>query len=176
MEVSCNCLGMLAFFAPLLGMATNVLTQIVIAQVSGNVGRSIIAGALLGLAASIAIFTQSAPYTGGELTARAIIMLLTYASLAFCFWATLNLNITSLRIRMLREMLLRPNHEITPASLENEYKPGELVERRIARLLAGGQIAGDKETGYRTAHKGILMIAMTIEVMRTIVIPNEDDI
>jgi len=173
MGASCDCAGIIAFAIPFVGMTANVLTQMALAHATGRLSRSIISGALIGLLLTNLLFALLTPYSGQEWLARFTVAMITYIGLAFCFWATLNLNITSLRIRMLREMLVRPNHEITLSELEGQYKPGELVERRIARLLAAGQIKGSYETGYSIERKGVLTIAKLTVLMRRIVIPEK---
>jgi hypothetical protein len=89
--------------APLSGLVFAVLTQIAVVHVSrGKVGASIIIGIIGGLAvtlAAIALGRAEAPGATGGFVDTWLLGAATYLALAFGFWAFLNLNITSIRIR-----------------------------------------------------------------------------
>jgi hypothetical protein len=57
----------------------------------------------------------------------------TFLALAFGFWTFLNLNITSMRIRILRE-LLRAGGCMALSDMAEIYTPAERLRRRLERL------------------------------------------
>src|SRR6202044_731040 len=63
----------------------------------------------------------------------------TYVALSFCFWAFINLNLTSIRIRALRH-LLQVGGTATISDLLETYSDSERLQRRLMRLRNGGQI------------------------------------
>jgi hypothetical protein len=90
----------------------------------------------------------------------------TYLTLSFCFWTFLNLNITSLRIRVIRE-LLQAGGAIAVVELLASYSDAERLQRRLARLLNGRQIEL-VDGNWRLRSSLILIIARCIDVNRTI--------
>jgi len=93
----------LVTFAPVIGLLADVITQIGCAKAFRRITLSIVAGVLCGLAAT-ATCTVLGP-TSPHRFASAATAILTYLPLACGYWTFLNLNITSLRVRMLREIL-----------------------------------------------------------------------
>ena len=87
-------------------------------------------------------------------------------TLSFCFWTFLNLNITSLRIRVIRE-LLQAGGAIAVVELLASYSDAERLQRRLARLLNGRQIEL-VDGNWRLRSSLILIIARCIDVNRTI--------
>ncbi len=122
--------------APVFGLATNVIVQALCAHVVKRLGVSIIAGFLGGLAVSITIAAYASPLPGAWLTSA-----ITFIALGFGYWSFLNLNVTSLRIRILRELLALPS--LSRESLAQQYNADEFLRRRLARLIAGNQARRD---------------------------------
>ena len=123
--------------APLAGLALTVLAQIVVVHASrGKVGASIIIGIFCGLAvtlAAIALGRAETPGATGGFADTWLLGVTTYLALAFGFWAFLNLNITSMRIRMLRQ-LLRAGGHMALSDMAVSYTPAERLRRRLERL------------------------------------------
>jgi hypothetical protein len=150
--------------APLFGLCCDVAAQIVCAHVLRKTGLSIIAGAAVGLIATAAVLAgssaSSAEWIGG---------LVTYLALAFGYWAFVNLNITSLRIRMLRE-ILNSSDGISQADLVAEYSPEEFLRRRLARLKNAGQLSYDGDR-WRLESGNLLVLARTLDAFRAVLLP-----
>jgi hypothetical protein len=91
----------------------------------------------------------------------------TYIALAFGFWAFLNLNMTSLRIRMLREML-HAKRNMTRAELLDRYSPDEFLRRRLARLERSGQLM-IKDGGYSLRSRNLLYASYCVNFLRSLV-------
>ena len=162
--------------APLAGLALAVLTQIVVVHVSGGkVGASIIIGILGGLAATLAAIGLGRAETSGATGGFVDTWLLggaTYLAFAFGFWAFLNLNITSMRIRMLRQ-LLRAGGHMALSDMAVSYTPAERLRRRLERLEKGGQIM--REDGrWQLRSWQVLAVARCVEAWRSFILPCRD--
>lgn len=94
---------------------------------------------------------------------------LIYLTFSFCFWAFLNLNLTSLRIRILKELYLHPQG-LSRLSLTERYSPEELLLRRIQRLKANGQIV-TKQDKLQLQSKQLLVIYLIIQGLRILILP-----
>jgi hypothetical protein len=162
--------------APLAGLALTVLTQITVVHVSrGKVGASIVIGILGGLAVTLAAITLARVETPGAADGFVDTWLLggaTYLALAFGFWAFLNLNITSMRIRILRE-LLRAGGRMALSDMAAFYTPAERLRRRLERLEKGGQIMCENDR-WRLASWQVLAIARCVEAWRSFIVPRRD--
>ena len=160
--------------APLAGLALTVLTQILVAHLSrGKVGASIMTGILAGLAVTLAVIAlgrAETPRATGEFVDTWLLGAATYLALAFGFWAFLNLNITSMRIRILRE-LLRAGGRMALSDMAVLYTPAERLRRRLERLEKGGQIM--REDGrWLLGSWQVLAIARCVEAMRSLLFPS----
>ena len=162
--------------APLAGLALTVLAQIAVAHVSrGKVGASIIIGIFCGLAVTLAVIALGRGETSGAPGGFVDTWLLgvaTYLALAFGFWAFLNLNITSMRIRILRE-LLRAGGHMALSDMAVFYTPAERLRRRLERLEKGGQIMCE-DGRWRLRSWQVLAIARCVEAWRGFILPRRD--
>jgi len=159
--------------APVAGLAVNVALQFAgIRILPGRLAASIIAGAIFGLAATfvlISLALAQLPTPGTGMVDAWSVGTLTYLTLAYGFWAFLNLNITSLRIRMLRTILLAGG-SIEKKALLDQYTPEERLRRRLQRLENGGQIR--RQNGrWRLNSRLLLVLARCVEVLRAVVMP-----
>jgi hypothetical protein len=162
--------------APLAGLAFAVSAQITIVHVSrGKVGASIIIGILGGLVATLAAIAlgraETAGATGGFVDTW-LLGVATYLALAFGFWAFLNLNITSLRVRILRQ-LLRAGGHMALSDMAESYTPAERLRRRLERLEKGGQIMCENGR-WRLRSWQVLAIARCVEAWRSFILPCRD--
>lgn len=164
--------------APLAGLAVNVAIQTGLLRVARGyrVGRSVVAGFFTGVIAA-SLMTQAGldampvrfPLDPlGYWTTNII----AYLALAFCYWAFLNLNITSLRIRILRELLAAPNHALPLDALASAYRPDEMLERRLKRLINVGQ-AREQDGRYVLAARQFLLLARCVESFRALILPKQ---
>lgn len=162
--------------APLAGLALTVLAQIVVVHASrGKVGASIIIGIFCGLAvtlAAIALGRAETPGATGGFADTWLLGVTTYLALAFGFWAFLNLNITSMRIRMLRQ-LLRAGGHMALSDMAVSYTPAERLRRRLERLEKGGQILCE-DGRWRLKSWQVLAIARCVEAWRSFILPCRD--
>src|SRR5262245_23368929 len=95
------------------------------------------------------------------------LLALTCAALAVAFWAFLNLNVTSLRIRMLRE-LLHSDHGMTRAELFDRYSAEEFLRRRLARLERSGDFAL-VDGHYSIGSRKLLYVDHCLKILRAVI-------
>jgi hypothetical protein len=159
--------------APVAGLVSNALAQIVVAHVfRKQIGKSILAGILCGFGVTLAVTWLGAtkePDVGWQFFDVWLLGVATYLALSFGFWVFLNLNITSIRIRILRE-LFRAGGSIALADFLGLYSPAERLHRRIQRLEKGGQLIRIGDC-WRLGSWQVLLIARCIEALRTLVLP-----
>ncbi len=157
--------------APVLGLAVNAIVQIACAHATHRIGLAIAAGALGGLVATALIAAGSASSDPGLIAKLGdwTLAVLTYAALAFGYWAFLNLNRTSLRIRILRELLGHPAG-ISPAEFAQEYSADELLQRRLQRLEGGGHLSC-RDGRWRLQSNKLLATARVIDAVRALILP-----
>jgi hypothetical protein len=125
---------------------------------------------LSGLTAGLAAFWYIVPE--GILNASVWASLCSYLALSFCYWAFINLNLTSLRIRLVRELLKEKGYALSTDKIMQRYSPQELVDRRIERLEKSNQIkrSGDK---WILLSKKLMFIILTITVLRKLIMPQK---
>jgi hypothetical protein len=159
--------------APLLGLAANVLAHLAAANAArGKVGVSMMAGTACGLAITLAATyagSAAAPGLRVDLFDTWLLGIASYLALSFGFWAFLNLNLTSMRIRMLRETF-RAGGSIPLAILLERYAPAERLRRRLERLAKGGQLV-KLDGRWRLRSRHLLVVAQCLRLMRVIVLP-----
>ena len=73
---------------------------------------------------------------------------LSYVFLGFCFFNAINLNISSLRIRMLKEYRGQSQLPLSDSLLMARYNVREMLDVRLKRLEAGRQIHRSGERFY----------------------------
>lgn len=157
-------------FAPIIGLGTNCLTHIVCRKLFGlRISFSLAGGFLLGLLVVAVIVATYVPALAStaDLAGLWTTLGLTYVALAFGFWAFLNLNMTSLRIRMLRE-LLHSEHGMARAELFGRYSAEEFLRRRVARLERSGDLAL-VDGHYSLGSRKLLYLDHCLKILRAVI-------
>ncbi len=158
--------------APVTGLAINTSSQIFGVHILRlRLSYSIIAGMLSGSLATVTILLGVYASHPNFLDLADIFCVgsLTYLALAYGFWTFLNLNITSLRIRVVRA-LLRAGGIMTVDDVNKQYGPAERLTRRLERLRNGKQIRQEGDR-WQLNSPGVLAIARCIETLRLLVMP-----
>jgi hypothetical protein len=129
---------------PVIALTLNVAVQLMVARAcrQGGLVRSIAAGFGAGLAGLLALGACVAILQGGPWHDRAAILLVNvgaYVALSFCFFAFLNLGVTSIRIRLFSE-LLHSRHGLSMEQVLSLYDYRKIIELRLERLLKRGQV------------------------------------
>ena len=155
--------------APVIGLVRTVCCQWLVLRLSHgkNFFLSIITGLLSGITLTLALTLSD---SAGATTWLVIVNLVTAFSLGFCYWAFLNLNITSLRIRILRELLQSPKHQMTHEYLHSQYGEGEMLDRRLRRLVETNQIKLS-DGRYMLYPTPLLLLTDVLSFLRRIIIP-----
>jgi hypothetical protein len=159
--------------APFFGGCAEILVYLVLVHTIGRRNLSLLAGILVG--ALVAGWSATAGLSAGEWTAPdrvgyTLAVALAFAAITFCFWALINLNVTALRIRVLREIWLAPGHELPAADLESRYNVDAIFDVRVRRLADLGHLALDGGR-VRLAKSTLVTIGKAINLIRSIVIP-----
>jgi len=159
--------------APLVGLAIDCVAQIAIAHLAKRASFSITVGAACGLAATIGLvaFSQASGTSGVGIL---ILDILTYVALAFGYWVFLNLNLTSVRIRLIREMLHRPSG-ISREELLRRYSAEEFLRRRLERLQQGSRQFSYTDGRWYLRKRSLLFAALTLNALRALIIPKQAD-
>jgi hypothetical protein len=145
-----------AALAPVAGLAVNCLTHIAVTRLGrgGPLGKIMIGFAVgLVVTAGLCVAALASMEIGAaDAVALAALSLATYAALGFGYWSFVNLNMTSLRIRLLQEVQDSPGG-LSAAEVGRRYGSEEMLRRRLERLLGNGQYterAGRFFLGKRT--------------------------
>ena len=156
--------------APLFGLAAYCVTHVLVCRLVAHRGRyfplwvGFLAGLggslLLGVAASV--LASDPPADGAALQG---LNLLTYLALAFGYFNFINLNIASLRIRMVEE-LLEAGGSMSRQELLACYNSNEVASVRLARLLRGGHLREEQGRYYSGKALKFLLVAKIFDGLR----------
>lgn len=98
--------------------------------------------------------------------------LFSYMCLSFCFWAFINLNLTSIRLRLFREMLNEHPRPISLDRLTSSYSDAEVIGRRVDRLLLKGHLKKDRDRLY-VARGELITVLKLIRFLRKLIVPSK---
>jgi len=153
--------------APLLGQAVGVIAQIGFHLLFPQkpIVFSYAAGFLCGAIASLLTLSASGMSVG---LPDAVVCLLTFGGLNYCYANFVNLNFTSLRIRLLKELLDSGGTE-SVAEIARKYGSRAILQRRIERLVDWGQLerAGDR---YRAQAGSFLRLALFFTAVKKVML------
>jgi hypothetical protein len=129
----------LLVLASVLGLAIDCACHVLVARWTS--GRRLALAVVLGIGAgaivTVACTLIALGRPGGhvlEATIWVAFNLLIYVALAYGYFNFFNLNVASLRLRILAELLER-HQGLTEAELTAEYNASELLDKRLARLV-----------------------------------------
>lgn len=156
--------------APLAGQTLNTLAHLALSRATDRHGLSVGLAALLGaaLAAGLAVAGLAA---AGATPLETLVLLAvdaaTYGALAFGYWGFVNLNVTSIRIRLVKE--LDERGAIDRAELQGRYDPRAIAAARVERLLRYGQLV-ERDGRLRLRGRTLLAVALTVEALKHVVL------
>lgn len=103
----------------------------------------------------------------------AMVNVITYSALSYCYFHFVNLGETARRIRIVRE-LYKAKNGLSMKELLSIYNAREMVEMRISRLLNSGQIIC-KNNKYYVGKPVILFISKIIIMMKIIILGKKSE-
>jgi hypothetical protein len=130
---------------PILGLAVDIVTQFILCRVRGSGGHlrnqfiSFGAG-LASAAAALLLFLSRADAGWPDLVGYFTLYIVTYSFLGFCFFNVINLNVSSLRIRIIREIYGQRPLAVPSAVIKAKYSVSDMLDARLLRLESGGQL------------------------------------
>lgn len=161
----------LLVLAPVDGMIAYCVAQIAIARTIRRPYFSLGLGCVLGLVvtlwnslAALARMQVDAGDGFGFLTLNS----LTYLALAFGYFNFVNLNIASLRIRILEE-LLASDGRMSADSLLASYNTDKMIVARLDRLVSGGHLV-KKDGRFYSGKLTFLLLARFFDFMRPVIL------
>jgi hypothetical protein len=162
----------LTTLAPITGIVVNAALQLLVAHTMRRTGLAIIIGFVGGLAATLIQTASNISQATTLADAIAVwpVVVLSYLGLSYNYWVFINLNITSLRIRTLRD-LLHQSQGVPLSQLTAQYSVEEMLDRRLERLEHGKQIAYADGRWQLVSGRVLLLLHRTLGVMRAIVLP-----
>lgn len=162
--------------APIIGLAVNAAFQVLTLRVFRQTFNfSIIAGMLSGIGITCGITLAALNVPSEDGLPLFLMNTATALALSFCYWNFLNLNMTSLRIRMLKELWRAPSGSMSPAELLAIYHPREMLDRRLKRLAAKKQIRLESGRYYAQGTWAAAMVHI-IALLRWIILPSRKDL
>lgn len=145
----------LLVLSPLIALVVNVMATM-LTGFKYSTMRSVVVGLCCGLWFDLLMNASDGVW----------ISVFTYLALSFCFFAYLNLNLTSIRIRIIREILPYPAGTSIHAL---GYTPDEAFMRRLTRLQAAGHINKVDGRWYLQARKFLPFVVISGFLRRLII-------
>lgn len=159
--------------AALAGLGLNFLTHLLTAVLTAGrrVGLSVLTGVCAGLVGTAVLTTVGLSALKPELVdavAFATLNLAIYLALAFGYFNFVNLNMTSLRIRVLLE-LLEAREGLSREDVLQLYNAEELLERRLARLKRQGYLV-EQQGRFCRRGSSLLLLARGMTMLKWVVL------
>jgi hypothetical protein len=165
---------LLLLLAPAAGLLTDVLLQAALPRLATRSGHIRLQFFSFGAGAVTTVILLAAmmyrwPFTAPDRAGYFVLHFLIYACFGFCFFNVISANVSSLRVRILKEMLARHPAPMGNAALRAQYSAREMLAARLARLERGGQI--DARAGrYYLRKKSIALIGGFFAALRRLLL------
>jgi hypothetical protein len=137
--------ALLLLVAPAAGLLVDVALQAVLARLvmrAGPIRLQFLSfgagGFVAGILLAAMLFRWS--FTVADRAGYLVLHMLIYACFGFCFFNVISANVSSLRVRILKEMLAQDPAPMGNSALSAKYSAREMLLSRLARLESGGQI------------------------------------
>lgn len=156
-------LPLLLLGAPVLGLAANVLCQVVVSRLPlalGPVRRQFASFGGGGLVTLLGLgFVLPGSGLGlADAAGYFLLHSLGYAFAGFIFFNVINMNVSSLRVRILKEYLQVDPAPLAESVLREKYSARGMLAARLERLHAGHQLTR-RNGRYYLQPGGVLVIA-----------------
>ncbi len=162
---------------PITGLAGLVVVHLFLVRILGTRGflvpflmAFLVGGLLGGVLNTLALRSlQKGP---ADAVALSLLNGLAYLALGFVYFNLVNMNLTSLRIRLLRELLERQPTGVGRDELMEKYGPEEILMLRLERLTRSGHLVR-RGGRYYTGKRGIVLIAMVFDFLKRLILPRK---
>ena len=161
----------LLVLAPILGMTSNIFVHILVSRF--NQGRSqikcLIFGFVFGLVC-IVVLSLAANYrqvNSLDFVAYLLSGCIAYSALAYVYFHFININIASLRIRILQEVIDCPDG-LTQEGILSRYNVKQMLDNRIDRLVDSKQLMLQQNIYYLGSNRTFLILFWFFEALKFI--------
>ena len=156
--------------APMLGFAVDMLTHAILARIFPGGAHVRIQFVSFGfgmvVAAAVLIYLLwQFPFSSADRIGYLLLHTMIYICLGFGLFNVINANVSSLRVRMLKEYLSADPAPLTDTAMFARYPAGEILAARLARLTAGEQIYS-KQGRYYPREGGVALIGRFFAALR----------
>lgn len=157
---------MLQALSPVLALAANCITQILICRISKSLLKSVYVGFLAGLG----VYTLR-----NGLSAEMLTGVITYGVLSYCYFHFINLGETARRIRILREINDAMPQGLSEKELLSKYNAKTILAVRFRRLINNSQVInrGDR---YYLGKPTVLYMAQILIFMKKLLLGRTGEI
>jgi len=156
---------------PVFGMIANILAHVMVSRF--NHGRSqikcLILGFIFGLICAVAVSLAAYYKQVNDLDFASYLLLdcIAYTALAYCYFHFININIASLRIRLLHEVI---NYDcgLTEEAMLSRYNVQEMLDNRIQRLVSSNQLIEKQGIYFLGPNRTFLVLFWFFEALKFI--------
>jgi hypothetical protein len=174
MPESMRTVVMLLPLVPVGGLAVDVLVHLVLARLLPGGAHVRIQFIAFGFAMAATVAVLAAvlwrhPFGTADRLGYLCLNAIIFACLGFGLFNVINANVSSLRVRMLKEYLALDPAPLPDATILQRYPAREILAARLARLEAGGQIyrVGDR---YHAHTGGVVLIGRFFGALRRLLL------
>jgi hypothetical protein len=160
--------------APAAGLLVDAALHMLLARVIRGLGPiriqflSFAVGGLITVAILAGTLGHSS-LTAADKAGLLVLHVLIYACYGFCFFNVVSANVSSLRVRLIKELLAQDPAPIRKEILYSRYSAREMVFSRLKRLESGGQIRA-AEGRYYLRRRGIVAISTVFTGLRQLLL------
>ena len=155
-------------FSPVFALFINVASQIIYYRFTDN--KSLLKSVLIGFisgAAALLLMEYRSMVGHYSYPSYVIVSVSAYAALGYCYFHFINLGETARRIRLLME-LYGYGEGLAEDELLRRYNAGNIIEKRIGRLVKSGQIV-HKNGRYSIGNPVMLHISRIITFFKLLI-------
>ena len=159
--------------APLLGLASYCVSHLLVSRLVRNRGHyyPLMIGCGCGLAATLVVSAAALAFMQASVPDFAALLgmnLVAYLAFSFGYFNFINLNIASLRIRMVQE-LAESGGEMPVEALTDLYNIEEVIALRIDRLSSGGHLI-ERQGRFYSGKRQFLIVGRIFDFLRLVIL------
>lgn len=160
--------------APLLGFAMDMFAHAALARIFPGGAHVRIQFVSFGLGMAVTaivliVLLWQCPLSAVDRIGYLLLHTMGYACLGFGLFNVINANVSSLRVRMLKEYLAVDPVPLSDATMFTRYPAGEILAARLTRLETGGQIYVNNGR-YYPREGGVALIGRFFAVLRRLLL------